>query len=153
MQQYWGITGRETNLSIGYSGSVRAINYSLNYAWSESPYYSQKDRTLSLAVQIPFDRFLPTSWLNLSASHASQGASVTSAGISGTALADHNLSYNVQQGFDSRDRDLSGSASADYKASFGEYQAGYNYSQQCPSPSLGISILGQRSIITVIPAS
>ncbi|MBC0855523.1 fimbrial biogenesis outer membrane usher protein [Pantoea stewartii] len=138
-QQYWGITGRETNLSIGYSGSVRAINYSLNYAWSESPYYSQKDRTLSLAVQIPFDRFLPTSWLNLSASHASHGASVTSAGISGTALADHNFSYNLQQGFDSRDRDLSGSASADYKASFGEYQAGYNYSRQTRQLNYGTS--------------
>lgn len=137
-QKYWGIRGRENNLSIGYSVSVRAINYSLNYAWSKSPYYNQKDKVVSLTVQIPFDRFLPSSSLNLSASHAS-GASVTSAGISGTSLADHNLSYNIQQSFDRKDTDNSGSAMVDYKASFGEYQAGYNYSRQTRQLNYGTS--------------
>ncbi|MGE9553591.1 fimbria/pilus outer membrane usher protein [Erwinia amylovora] len=129
-QQFWGVNGQENNLTLGYNVSVNAINYSLNYAWSESPYYSQKDKVISLAIQIPFDRFLPTSWLNLSASQASHGTSVSSAGLSGTALTDSNLSYNVQQGYASSGTGSSGSASADYKASFGEYQAGYNYSRQ-----------------------
>nr|WP_154325209.1 fimbria/pilus outer membrane usher protein [Pantoea sp. 201603H] len=129
-QQYWGISGRENSLNFGYSGSAGAVNYTLNYAWSESPYYSQKDKVVSLAVQIPFDRFLPTSWLNLSASNASHGASVASAGISGTTLADNNLSYNVQQGYANRGTGATGSTTADYKASFGEYQAGYNYARQ-----------------------
>lgn len=128
-QQYWGISGSENNLSMGYNISHNAINYSLNYAWSQSPYYSQKDKVLSLAVQIPLDRFLPTSWLNLSASQASHGASVASAGISGTALADNNLSYNVQQGYASKGTGVTGSATVDYKASFGEYQTGYNYTR------------------------
>lgn len=129
-QQYWGLSGRENNLSLGYNVSVNAVNYSLNYAWSESPYYSQKDRVVSLAIQIPFDRFLPTSWLNVSASQASSGSSVASSGISGTALADNNLSYNVQQGYATKGTGVTGSATADYKAAFGEYQAGYNYTRQ-----------------------
>lgn len=138
-QQYWGVSGRENNLSLGYSISAKAVNYSLNYAWSESPYYSQKDKVISLAVQIPFDRVLPTSWLNLSASQASHGASVSSAGISGTALSDQNLSYNIQQGFNSRDNSVTGSVTTDYKASFGEYMAGYNYSQQTRQFNYGTS--------------
>lgn len=129
-QQYWGISGRENNLNFGYSVSIKAVNYSLNYAWSESPYYSQKDKVISLAVQIPLDRFLPTSWLNLSGSQANHGSSVAAAGISGTALADNNLSYNVQQGYTSRGTGVTGSATVDYKASSGEYQAGYNYTRQ-----------------------
>lgn len=137
-QQYWGISGRENNLNFGYSVSVKAVNYSLNYAWSESPYYSQKDKVISLAVQIPFDRFLPTSWLNLSGSQASHGASVASAGISGTALADNNLSYNVQQGYASRGTGATGSATADYKAASGEYQAGYNYTRQTRQLNYGV---------------
>ncbi|MER2046535.1 MAG: fimbria/pilus outer membrane usher protein [Pantoea agglomerans] len=129
-QQYWGISGRENNLNFGYSVSIQAVNYSLNYAWSESPYYSQKDKVISLAVQIPFDRLLPTSWLNLSGSQVSHGSSVASAGISGTALTDNNLSYNVQQGYTSKGMGATGSATADYKTSSGEYQAGYNYTRQ-----------------------
>lgn len=129
-QQYWGISGRENSLNFGYNVSKQAVNYSLNYTWSESPYYSQKDKVISLAVQIPFDRFVPTSWLNLSGSQVNHGASVASAGISGTALADNNLSYNVQQGYTGRGMGATGSATADYKTSSGEYQAGYNYTRQ-----------------------
>ncbi|MEN4633352.1 fimbria/pilus outer membrane usher protein [Pantoea agglomerans] len=136
-QQYWGISGRENNMSLGYNVSVSAVNYSLNYAWSESPYYSQKDRVISLAIQVPFDRFLPTSWLNVSASQASNGPSVASTGISGTALADNNLSYNVQQGYATKDTGATGSATADYKAAFGEYQAGYNYTRQAQQMNYG----------------
>ncbi|MBC6559016.1 fimbrial biogenesis outer membrane usher protein [Citrobacter braakii] len=128
-QRYWGASGRESNLSLGYNISHNAVNYALNYSWAESPYYSQKDRVLSLAIQVPFDRFLPTSWLSLSASQADRGTSVTSAGISGTALADNNLSYNVQQGYASSDTGATGSATADYKAAYGEYQAGYNHTR------------------------
>ncbi|KAF6660650.1 fimbrial biogenesis outer membrane usher protein [Enterobacteriaceae bacterium EKM102V] len=138
-QQYWGISGRENSLNLGYSVSVSAINYSLNYAWSASPYYSQKDKVISLAVQIPLDRFLPASWLNLSASQASHGASVTSAGISGTALADSNLSYNVQQGFTGRGTGVTSSATADYRASSGEYQWCYNYTRQTRQLNYGAS--------------
>lgn len=129
-QQYWGTNGRENNINVGYSVSIGAVNYSLNYTLSASPYYSQKDRVISLGVQIPFDRLLPTSWFNLSASQSSHGASMTSAGISGTALDDHNLSYNILQGTGSGGNGVSGSATMDYKASYGEYQAGYNYSHQ-----------------------
>lgn len=137
-QQFWGISGRENNLSFGYSFSIGAINYSLNYALSESPYYSQKDEVLSLNLQIPLDRFFPNSWLNISASQASHGASARSAGISGTALADHNMSYNVQQNFTSRGGS-SGSVTADYKASSGEYQVGYNYAKQTRQLNYGAS--------------
>ncbi|WP_255563905.1 fimbria/pilus outer membrane usher protein [Rahnella sp. AN3-3W3] len=128
-QQYWGVSGRESNLAAGYNISRNSINYSLNYSWAESPYYSQTDRVISVAVQIPLDRFLPKSMLNLSANQASRGQTVSSAGISGSALADNTLSYSVQQGYGSDGNGTSGSASADYKARFGEYTAGYNYAQ------------------------
>lgn len=129
-QQYWGISGRENSLSLGYNVSHDAVNYAVNYTHSSSPWLSQKDNVFSLAVQIPFDRLLPKSWLNLSVSQANHAASMASAGISGMALADNRLTYNVQQNYASRGTGGTGSATVDYKASSGEYQAGYNVTRQ-----------------------
>lgn len=139
-QQYWGVSGKESNFAVGYNISHNSINYSLNYSWAQSPYYSQTDRVMSATIQIPFDRFIPKSQLNLSASQTAQSRAVSSVGISGSALPDNTLTYNVQQGYDSDRNGTSGSASVDYKARFGEYTAGYNhtpYSRQLNYGAMG----------------
>jgi outer membrane usher protein len=128
-QQYWGVTGKERSLTLGYNTSIDAINYSFNYTYSQTPFYADNDQIFSLAVQIPFDRFVPKSWLNLSASTNNHDKSTSAVGLSGTALADNNLSYSVQQGYSNQGVGVNGNASLNYKARFGEYQAGYNYTR------------------------
>lgn len=114
-------------MTLGYNVSYRSVNYSLNYSWSKTPYYNDADQVVAFTIQIPFDRFLPDSWLNLSGSTTNHDNSTASAGLSGSALADNNLNYSVYQGYTSQGSGVSGNASLDYKVRNGEYQAGYNY--------------------------
>lgn len=135
-QDYWG-GDTERNINLGYNTSINGINYGLNYSYSRTPWYSESDQVLSLSVQIPFARFLPNSWLNVSASSNKQGDATSLVGLSGTALADNNLSWNVQQGYNSRGSDVMGNASANYKGKSGEYQLGYSYSRDNQQVSVG----------------
>jgi len=135
-QEYWG-GDKEQTVNFGYNTSIDAINYGLNYSYSRQPWYGNGDHVVSFTVQVPLSRFLPNSWLHMSASSNKKGDVASSAGLSGVALADNNLSWNVQQGYDSRGGKVSGSASADYKASFGEYQLGYNYSRHQHQTTVG----------------
>ncbi|MDE5204357.1 fimbria/pilus outer membrane usher protein [Citrobacter amalonaticus] len=52
-------------------------------------------------------------------------------------MEDRNLSWNVQQGYNSKGSDVTGSASANYKGRHGEYQLGYNYSRDNRQVSVG----------------
>lgn len=128
-QQYWSNSGKERSLNLGYNKSYKGINYSFNYSYSKDMYYGRKDQTFSLTMQIPLDFIHSNTWLNLSTSSDDKGNNTTTAGISGTVLEDNNLSYNLQQGYTNRGVGSSGGASVDYKASFGEYQVGYNYTR------------------------
>ena len=127
-QDYWG-GDTERSLSLGYNTSINEINYGLNYSYSRGPWRSDNDQIVSLTMQIPFSRFLPNSWMTVSGSSNRRGDSVSQVGLSGSALEDKNLSWNVQQGYDSKGSDVTGSTSANYKGARGEYQLGYSYSR------------------------
>lgn len=135
-QEYWG-GDKEQTINFGYNTSINAINYGLNYSYSRQPWYGNDDQIVSFTVQVPLSRFLPNSWLNMSSNTNKKGDTTSSAGISGVALADNNLNWSVQQGYDSRGGSVSGNASANYKASFGEYQLGYNYSRNNRQVTVG----------------
>ncbi|STW27807.1 type 1 fimbriae anchoring protein FimD [Klebsiella michiganensis] len=71
--------------------------------------------------------------MTLSASSNKKGDSVSQMGLSGSALEDKNLSWNVQQGYNSKGSDTMGSAAVNYKGRHGEYQLGYSYSRDSRS--------------------
>ncbi|MGU3414163.1 fimbria/pilus outer membrane usher protein [Enterobacteriaceae bacterium C34A] len=127
-QDYWG-GDTERSLSLGYNTSINDINYGLNYSYSRGPWHNDNDQVVSLTMQIPLSRFLPNSWMTASTSSNGKGNAVSQVGLSGSALDDRNLNWNVQQGYDSKGSGVMGSASANYKGTHGEYQLGYSYSQ------------------------
>ncbi|MBT0724143.1 fimbrial biogenesis outer membrane usher protein [Rosenbergiella sp. S61] len=137
-QEYWGVKGKETSISTGINTSISSINYTLSYSYSKTPFYGTSDRVYSLSVQIPLDKFLPSSWLNLSSSITNDNKTVSSVGLSGTALTDNNLSYNIQQGYGSNGVGTTGNASLDYKGRYGEYQSGYNYTNKTKQVTYGV---------------
>ncbi|WP_241613805.1 fimbria/pilus outer membrane usher protein [Rosenbergiella epipactidis] len=137
-QEYWGVNGKETSISAGLNSSIRSINYTLSYSYSKTPFYGKSDQVYSLSVQIPFDKFMPSSWLNISSSITDDNRSVSTVGISGTALSDNNLSYNIQQGYGNNGVGTTGNAGLDYKGSYGEYQAGYNYTNNTKQVTYGV---------------
>lgn len=135
-QDYWG-GDSERSVNVGYNTSVNNINYGLNYSYSKGPWRNDNDHIVAFTMQIPLSRFLSDSWMTLSASSNKKGDSVSQMGLSGSALEDKNLSWNVQQGYNSKGSDTMGSASVNYKGRHGEYQLGYSYSRDSRQLSAG----------------
>lgn len=138
LQEYWGINGKDTSISTGINSSIKSINYTLSYNYSKTPFYGKSDQVYSLSVQIPFDKFMPSSWLNISSTITDDNRSMSSVGIMGTTLPDNNLSYNIQQGYGNDGIGATGNASVDYKGRYGEYQAGYNYTKNTKQITYGL---------------
>mgnify|MGYP004712444993 FL=1 len=138
-QNYWGVSGSERSINVGYNVNYSSVNYYINYSESKSAYDNKRDDIISFSLQIPFDKFMPNSWINMSSSNTSHSGTNSNVGISGTAMEDNQLSYNLQQGYDSQGSSSSGSVSASYKAGFGNYQAGYNYTGGQKQLNYGVS--------------
>lgn len=135
-QDYWNSHNNDKNINLGYNKSYKGVNYTFNYSYSQSLYQRQKEQLFSVNIQIPLDLLGRTSWLNLSSTSDDDGKNTTSVGISGTALADNNLSYNAQQSV-TKYQGGSGSSSLNYKSSFGEYQLGFNYTRHSQQLNYG----------------
>ncbi|WP_237391031.1 fimbria/pilus outer membrane usher protein [Dryocola clanedunensis] len=127
-QSYWQTKGYERTLSTGYNGSYNGITYSITYTYSEYPESDQQaDQQLAFNVQIPLDRWLSNSWATYNVNSNRHGKTSQQVGLSGTALANNNLTYAVQQSHGNQGQGAAGNASADYKGTYGEVNAGYNY--------------------------
>lgn len=135
-QDYWG-GDKEQSLNLGYNTSIHDINYGLNYSYSRGPWHTENDHIVSLTMQIPFSRFLPDSWMTASVNGNKKGDTTSQVGLSGSALQERNLNWNVQQGYNSKGADVMGSAAMDYKGSHGQYQLGYHYSRDNRQISAG----------------
>lgn len=125
-QDYWSVSGYERSFSTGYSRSQWGISYNLDYTYTNSPDTRRSDQQLAFSVQIPFDVVLPNSWATYSVNTVKRGDTSQQIGLSGTALADGNLNYNVRQSHSTGNGD-SGSLSGTYKGTYGEASAGYIY--------------------------
>ncbi|MDU1105205.1 MAG: fimbria/pilus outer membrane usher protein, partial [Enterobacter sp.] len=137
-QTYWGTD--ETNLwyQLGYAGGVKGINYSVSWSWNKSVGIDGTDRIASFNVSVPFSLFtrqgyrrdsaIDRAYATASASRNSDGDTSWQTGVSGTLLEDRNLNYSVTQGHASTNGS-SGSASANWQATYGTLGVGYNYSR------------------------
>lgn len=127
-QDYWNEKGHERNISVGYNTSVNGIGFGVMYADTKYPHSStHDDQQLALNVSIPLGRWLTNTYASTSMTSDMHGRMRSQTGLSGTALADNNLSYNMAQGYGSRGESSRGQMSADYKGTYGEVNAGYSY--------------------------
>ncbi|MBV6694002.1 fimbria/pilus outer membrane usher protein [Serratia quinivorans] len=137
-QNYWGLSGYERTASTGYNLSLNGISYSLSYAYTQAPGNNANDQQFAFSLQVPLSKWLPNSWASYSVNNDKRGNTSQQAGISGTALADNNLSYSVQQSYSNHGGGNSGSASANYKGTYGEASAGYNYNDGSRQMNYGL---------------
>ena len=125
-QSYWHSKGDDLTLSAGWSSSIYGVTYSIFYNQSQSNSAAgSKDKQLAMNFQVPLSRFSPGSWASVGMTSARKGDTRAQAGLSGTALDEHNFSYNIQKGY-SRNGGNDGLLSADYKGRYGELSAGYS---------------------------
>lgn len=128
-QDYRQSGHKERNLNVGWNISYSGVNYNIGYALSKTS-YGVPDRQLTFSLQIPLDRWLGNTWVTATTTSKNHGRNQTQVGIGGTALADNNLSYNLQQSYDHHNHDNSGNASVNYKSAYTEANAGYNYATE-----------------------
>lgn len=137
VQNYWGDDTKEQTLQWGYSNSWKSISY--NIAVSDSYVTEQdRDRQISLNVSIPLDKWLHSSSVSYSSTHGSDGRVQRQTSLNGTMLEDHNLNYNVSEGFGNKGQGNSGNASLNYQGKYGNSNMGYSYSQDSRRVNYGL---------------
>ena len=88
-----------------------------------------KDQQLAVNISIPFDKFLPNSWVSYSMNASKNNGTSHSIGLNGSALENNALSWGIQQGYGTNNVGYTGNMNADYKGTYGEVTSGYSYDQ------------------------
>lgn len=81
-------------------------------------------------------------WMTYNTSIDNEGHITQNLGLTETLLDDGNLSYSVQQGYNSEGKTDNGSASMDYKGAFADARVGYNYSDNGSQQQLNYALSG-----------
>lgn len=135
-QTYWGTDQDNTWYQLGYSSGWRGISYSLSLSWSKSLGLSDTNRIVAFNLSVPFstllghgysrDTALDRAYATMATSRSSDGKNSWQSGVGGTLLEGRNLNYSVTQGHTSTNG-YSGSATANWQATYGTLGLGYNY--------------------------
>jgi outer membrane usher protein len=132
-EKYWNNNRSTESIGVGYNNTWSGISYGLNYTYSKNGLDSFGARTLytdqifALNISVPLNKWLAGGYATYGMSSSKKGNTTQNVGLSGTALADDNLNYNLTQGYGSQGQGSSGSAAVDYKGGKGELNVGYSY--------------------------
>ncbi|WP_024913717.1 fimbria/pilus outer membrane usher protein [Chania multitudinisentens] len=146
-EDYWNSNRTLRSIGAGYNNSWNGISYGLNYSYNENAQTSgrhgggrmyERDQVFSLNVSVPLERWMKNTYANYSLNGSQKGGSSHSAGLSGTALESNNLSWSVQQGYGSQGGSNNGSLNADYRSTYGQINAGYDYDRNNQRLNYGV---------------
>lgn len=126
-QEYRQRVSKQRSLTLGYNLNYRGISYGLDYVSTQVRRTDSGDRQLSFSIAIPLDAFMAGSWMRYRVARNKNSGTLHSTSLNGTALADHNLSYQLQQTYDSEGQGYGGNTGGTYKGSYGELSVGYSY--------------------------
>lgn len=157
-EDYWNSDRSLRSVSAGYNNSWKYISYGLNYTYSQNASAGgqqggkiyQRDQILSLNISVSLDYFLPGTYASYGLNTSKQGNTTSNVGLNGTALADSNLSWSVQQGYGNQGAGNTSSMNADYRGTYGELSAGYGYDQNSQRMNYGLQggILAHENGVT-----
>lgn len=150
-EDYWNTDRRMESYTASYNNSWTGISYGLSYTYNinSAVAYSgnttgrryDKDQLFAFNLSVPLNRLFggaPSVYANYMVNTSKNGNTTHSASVSGTTLADNNLSWSVQQGYGSKGQGNSGSANADWRATYGEVNGGYAYDNNSQRLNYGL---------------
>jgi len=167
-QTFWNARGASMSLQAGYNGSLGPVNYSLGYSESYSPAQHRTDRGMNLSLSVPLASLLPGTdksvYASTSISRDGYGDMAQQASLSGSALEQNNLLWQLSQGHSRRGGE-SGGGRLTYRGTYGEVSGGYSqgrdYRQVSYDASGGILVhsggitagqsLGSTSVLVAVP--
>jgi len=151
MQDYWHTSGQDKTIHIGWYSSWRGISWGAGYYYTDSALEQRPERTVSFNVNIPFGRWLPNSSVSYFTNHNNRGMSTQQLSLNGSALANRNLNYSVQQSIASGGQTDSTSMAMQYNGGYGNVSLGYDHSRSNSNATLGLAggVLATRYGITL----
>ncbi|MCX8958756.1 fimbrial biogenesis outer membrane usher protein [Erwinia psidii] len=145
-----GRNRRETSLELGYTARWNKIDYAAYATWNR-PDREQEEGRITFSISIPFTLFSSQRIkLNMENTLAKNGAASRKVGVSGIALDDYSLGYNLsttrQQGTGN-----SQNITLNYQYNAGELMAVYSNKKQESTKYLGLtgSIVAHQAGITL----
>lgn len=174
-QTFWQNDARSNTVQAGFSSRFGPVSYSLSWGYSHISGQPDADKTLWFSTSVPLLALLSHGsntdhdhqlMVNYSASQNPDGKISNQVGLSGTALDDDNLDWNVTQGY-GRAESTSGDASLSYQSASGNLSLGYGHSQDYRQIRYGMSggaivhshgltlsqPLGETSILVAAPGA
>ncbi|RYC43331.1 fimbrial protein FimD [Pectobacterium zantedeschiae] len=141
-QTYWHNKGANRSIQAGFSSVLGAVNYNLSYGENHTPVQGHTDRSLSLSLSLPLVNLFSSETHPMFASFTtrqnSRGESSQQAGLSGSALEQNNLHWNLSQGHSYRNGDSSSLRLA-YQGAYGNVSSGYSQGQDFRQTSYDLS--------------
>lgn len=150
-RDFWGREGSDRTYALGYNGSLSGVSYGVNVSETRSsatPAGRNTDRRLAFNLSVPLSRFLPgyeqgRARHSLQANYGlttGQGQAVhQTLGVSGTALSDGQLNYNLSQTLENQGGGYGAAVGATYNGGRGTLTGGYNYSETQQQVTYGVS--------------
>ncbi|EHJ2438118.1 TPA: fimbria/pilus outer membrane usher protein [Salmonella enterica subsp. enterica serovar Bahrenfeld] len=145
-EDYWNSGNTMESYSAGYNNSWNSISYGITYTYSKNGNtynYNHttsydKDQQIALNLSVPLEKFLPRTWANYNMNISKNSGTTHNVGLSGTALENNALNWNVQQGYGTDNVGYTGNANADYKGAYDEVTAGYAYGKDSDRLNYGL---------------
>lgn len=150
-EDYWNSNRTMRSVGGGYNNSWNSISFGLNYSYNENSTASrsgngdsggkrvyERDNVFSFNISVPLDRFLPRTYASNNLNTSKHGHTTNTVGLNGTALADNNLNWNIQQGYGSQGTGNTGNINADYRGTYAEVTAGYAYDRNSQNVNYGV---------------
>jgi outer membrane usher protein len=161
-EDYWNSDRTLRSIGAGYSNSWNGISYGLNYSYNENSTASgvngggsgrvyDRDQVFAFNVSMPLNRWLGNTYASYNMNTSQRGGTTNTVGLNGSALADNNLNWGVQQGYTSQGVGNSGNLNANYRGTYGELNAGYAYDRNSQRLNYGLQggIVAHENGITV----
>ncbi len=136
---YWNTHKTEDLLQAGYSSSYNGVSYNLNYTYNDFSLYHKKDQAISVSLSLPLNLLLTpnsddlykNSYVSNSFTSNLNGSINNRVNLSGTALDEDSLNYNISQGYNKNKQHqiYDSSISGSYYSPWFTSGAGYSYSK------------------------
>lgn len=132
-EDYWNSDRTIRSLGIQFSNYWQDISYQLSYSSNKSSSSGgrngqlyARDQIFAFNLIVPLDGWLKNSYASYDLNSSRNTGSGNRVSLSGTTLADNNLSWMVQQGYN-RGKGNSGNLKLGYRGRYAETDVGYAY--------------------------
>lgn len=137
-ESYWNSDRNMRSAGLSYNSSWNDISYGLSYSYNENVTANgssgggggkiyDRDQVLAFNISVPLSLWMSNTYASYSINTSKTESTVHNLALNGTALADNNLSWSLQQGYDESNTGYSGNLNADYRGTYAQVNAGYAY--------------------------